>query len=335
MEEIETLEMKPTPLQIGIYLLLLAVSLSLSAYSQQLSDLASTFSIVAHDPATGEFGVGVQSHWFSVGQLVPWAEADVGAVATQSFVEVGYGPNGLGLMKQGKTAKEALEELLAKDSQAAVRQVAMIDARGNVAAHTGASCISYAGHKTGKHYSVQGNLLASPLVWEEMGKAFENADGSLVDRILAALEAGQAAGGDARGRQSASLLVVRKVSETEPWKNRVIDLRVEDDEYPIKELRRVYNLHRAYEWANKGDEYFATKDYEEALRAYDMALSIEPENDELIFWRGSMFMQMGKKEEAVRDVQAAVNLNPRWRILLERLPEEIFPDAKWVVTQLR
>ncbi|MEE9288460.1 MAG: DUF1028 domain-containing protein [Bacteroidota bacterium] len=317
------------------FLLVLAVFFPLSLYCQQLNDLASTFSIVALDPATGEFGVGVQSHWFSVGQVVPWAEAGVGAVATQSFVEVSYGPKGLGLMKQGKTASDALEELLNEDSLSAVRQVAMIDAKGSVATHTGASCISYAGHRTGKNYSVQGNLLASPMVWEEMAKAFENTTGSLADRILAALEAGQAAGGDARGRQSAALIVVRQVSDTEPWKNRVVDLRVEDSISPIKELRRVYDLHRAYEWANKGDEHFAEKDYEKALQAYNMALSIVPENDELIFWRGSMYMQMGKREEAVRDVQIAVNLNPRWRILLERLPDEIFPAAKWVATQLR
>ncbi len=315
--------------------LILAIFLPLSVYCQQLNDLVSTFSIVAYDPATGEFGVGVQSHWFSVGQHVPWAEAGVGAVATQSFVEVAYGPKGLELMKQGETATEALEELLAKDAEAAVRQVAMVDAKGNVAAHTGSGCIPYAGHKKGKNYSVQGNLLASPLVWEEMATAFENTTGKLADRILSSLDAGQAAGGDARGRQSAALLVVRKVSETEPWKNRVIDLRVEDHEYPIKELRRVYDLHRAYEWANKGDEHFASKQYEKALQAYDTALSIEPENDELIFWRGSMYMQMGRRGEAVLDVQRAVNLNARWRILLERLPNDIFPEAQWVLKQLK
>ena len=315
--------------------LVLAAFLPLSLYCQQLNDLVSTFSVVAFDPVTGEFGVGVQSHWFSVGQLVPWAEAGVGAVATQSFVEVGYGPRGLELMKQGKTAGQALEELLAKDAQASVRQVAMIDAKGNVAAHTGSSCISYAGHKLGKNYSVQGNILASSLVWEEMAKAYERTAGTLADRILASLEAGQAAGGDARGRQSAALLVVREVSEKEPWKNRIIDLRVEDNEFPIKELRRVYDLHRAYEWANRGDEYFAIKDHEKALQAYDTALSIAPGNDELIFWRGSMYMQMGDRQNAVRDVQRAVNFNPRWRILLERLPDDIFPEARWVLTQLK
>jgi len=305
------------------------------AQSQSLNNLAATFSIVAHDPSTGEFGVGVQSHWFSVGQVVPWAEAGVGAVATQSFVEVSYGPKGLDLMKRGKTAKQALEELLAKDSLASVRQVAMIDAEGNAAAHTGTDCISFAGQKTGKNYSCQGNLLASPRVWEEMARAFENTTGPLAERILAALDAGQAAGGDARGRQSAALVVVKKVSESEPWKNRIVDLRVEDSDYPLKELSRVYNLHRAYDWANKGDEYFALKEYDNALKAYDTALGIVPENDELMFWKGSMEMMMGKSDEAVSDVQRAVNLNPRWRILLERLPDSVFPQAQWIVKQLR
>lgn len=305
------------------------------AQSQSLNNLAATFSIVAHDPSTGEFGVGVQSHWFSVGQVVPWAEAGVGAVATQSFVEVSYGPKGLDLMKQGKTAKEALEELLAKDSLASVRQVAMVDAEGNAVAHTGSNCISFAGQRTGRNFSCQGNLLASPSVWEEMAKAFEKTTGPLAERILATLDAGQAAGGDARGRQSAALVVVKKVSESEPWKNRIVDLRVEDSDYPLKELRRVYNLHRAYEWANKGDEHFALKDYDSALKAYDAALGIVPENDELMFWRGSMEMMIGKKDEAVIDVQRAVNLNPRWRILLERLPDSVFPQAQWIVKQLR
>lgn len=296
---------------------------------------AGTFSIVARDPATGELGVGVQSHWFSVGSDVSWAEAGVGAVATQSFIDPGYGPRGLALMKSGKSPAEALEELLAADESRDVRQVAFIDAQGRVAVHTGAKCIPYAGEHPGTNYSTQGNLLASPEVWEAMGRAFEAAEGDLGDRILAALQAGQDAGGDARGRQSAALLVVRGVSEDEPWKNRVVDLRVEDHATPIAELVRLYTLRKAYDLATRGDDYFAAQDFEQAFRAYNAALEIDPDNDELIFWRGAMLMQAGNEAEAIADIKRAVAMNPRWLALLERIQEEHFPGAREVLEQVR
>jgi uncharacterized Ntn-hydrolase superfamily protein len=296
---------------------------------------AGTFSIVAHDPATGELGVGVQSHWFSVGSDVSWAQSGVGAVATQSFIEPGYGARGLELLASGKAPQSALEELLAKDPNRDVRQVAFIDARGNVAVHTGKMCIPAAGHKTGENYSVQGNLLDSPGVWQEMARAFEQSRGALADRILEALVAGQAAGGDVRGKQSAALVVVRVVSEDEPWRNRVVDLRVEDHPAPITELKRLLDLRKAYDLANQGDGFLADQDFENAFKAYNAALEIVPENDELIFWRGAMLMQSGRESEALADIRRAVALNPRWLKLLERIQPEHFPGAKEVLEKVR
>jgi uncharacterized Ntn-hydrolase superfamily protein len=296
---------------------------------------AATFSIVALDPATGELGVGVQSHWFSVGSDVSWAEAGVGAVATQSFIEPGYGPRGLKLLESGKAPQSALDELVSHDPNRDVRQVAFIDAEGSVAVHTGKMCIPAAGHKKGENYSVQGNLLDSSRVWEEMARAFEQSRGSLADRILAALEAGQAAGGDVRGKQSAALLVVRVVSEDEPWRNRVVDLRVEDHPEPIVELKRLLDLRKAYDLANEGDGFLADQDFENAFKAYNAALEIVPENDELIFWRGAMLMQSGRQSEALSDIRRAVELNPRWLKLLERIQPEHFPGAKQVLEKVR
>ena len=187
-----------------------------------------TFSIVARDPDTGELGVAVQSHYFSVGPTVAWAEAGVGAVATQSLVEVSYGPRGLELMRQGRSASDALPDLLAKDEQRDVRQVAMVDAKGSVAAWTGPKCIEYAGGETGEGFSVQANLMGSAQVWPAMARAYREAKGDLADRLIAAIEAGQKAGGDIRGQQSAAIVVVRGTSSGQPWKDRLFDLRVED-----------------------------------------------------------------------------------------------------------
>lgn len=298
-------------------------------------ELAATFSIVARDPVTGDLGVAVQSHWFSVGSVVAWAEAGVGAVATQSFVEVAYGPRLLQRLASGEGPSEALQRLLEADASRAVRQVAVIDAEGRIAAHTGESCITFAGDTQGVDYSCQGNLLASAEVWAAMGRAFESSEGRpLADRLLRALEAGQAAGGDARGMQSASLLVVRPVSDTEPWKNRRIDLRVEDAADPIAEIRRLYTVWQAYDLANQGDEHLATNDYEAAYRSYDAALALLPENDELLFWRGSMGYTTGQPERALGDVKRAIELNPRWKMLLPRLDAAIFPGVDEVCAKL-
>jgi uncharacterized Ntn-hydrolase superfamily protein len=209
-----------------------------------------TFSIVAYDPAGGDFGVAVQSKYFGVGSVVPWAQAGVGAVATQARVKVGFGPGGLRLMEAGKSSREALELLLAADPQRAVRQLALIDAKGQPAVHTGEECFAWAGHRVGRNFTVQGNLLAGEGVVTAMAEAYESAqklEGSeLADWLLAALTAGQAAGGDKRGQQSAALLVVRTNSGPSGDTDRYMDLRVEDHVEPIVELTRLRALHRAF-----------------------------------------------------------------------------------------
>jgi uncharacterized Ntn-hydrolase superfamily protein len=209
-----------------------------------------TFSIVAHDPATGELGVAVQSKYFSVGTVVPWAEAGVGAVATQSYARIAYGPGGLREMRNGKSPAEAMEAIKKDDPKAALRQVGMIDAQGRTAVHTGAECNGWAGHREGKGFTVQGNLLAGEEVVTGMAKAFEEArasgQGALADWLMAALRAGQEAGGDKRGQQSAALLVVRKDGGPNGENDRFIDLRVEDHEKPIEELVRLLEIHKKF-----------------------------------------------------------------------------------------
>jgi uncharacterized Ntn-hydrolase superfamily protein len=281
---------------------------------------AHTYSIVARDTKTGEIGVAVQSHYFSVGARVPWAEAGIGAVATQSFTEVTYGPLGLELMKSGKTAEQALKSLLASDNGQDVRQVAMIDANGVVAAHTGKKCIAAAGHITGKDYSVQANLMENSNVWPAMSKAFEAAQGSLAERMLAALEAAQKAGGDIRGEQSAAMLIVSGTRTGIWWKDRLLDLRVEDHPHPLQELRRLINLHEAYKHEDQGDEFIAKKDLDQALKEYEMASKLDPENMELLFWAAVGVYNAGQEQKALEMFGRVFEKAPHWYALVDRLP---------------
>jgi len=241
-----------------------------------------TYSIVARDPATGDLGVAVQSHWFSVGSMVPWAEAGVGAVATQSFVDPSYGPLGLALMRAGRSAPDALGALLAGDAQRDVRQVGMVDAQGRVATHTGALCIPAAGGQAGREYVVQANLMEKPSVWPAMARAFEAAKGDLAERMLAALDAAEAEGGDIRGRQAAGLVVVKARSSGRPWADRVFDLRVDDHVDPLGELRRLVRLQRAYNHMSAGDDCVTTADWACAEREYGAARALEPGHDPFI-----------------------------------------------------
>lgn len=205
-----------------------------------------TYSIVARDPISGALGVAVQSCYFSVGAVVPWAEAGVGVVATQSFVDPAYGPLGLELMRRGNSAPEALRMLVAADPDAACRQVALLDAAGRVAVHTGEGCLAAAGHQIGEQVSAQANLMARKTVWGAMIERFEKTSGELATRLLAALDAAEDEGGDRRGKQSAALLVVRAQPTGKPWVDRVVDLRVEDHSDPVNELKRLFVLHRQY-----------------------------------------------------------------------------------------
>ncbi len=278
-----------------------------------------TYSIVARDPNTGEIGVAVQSHWFSVGPIVPWAEAGVGAVATQSLVEVSYGPRGLELMREGRSAPEALAQLLAEDEQREVRQVAMVDARGRVAVHTGRLCIAEAGHEVGEQFTTQANLMEGDRVWGAMAEAYRRAAGTLAERLLVALQAGQQAGGDVRGQQSAAILVVRGERTPRSWEGRVVELRVEDHPTPVVELRRLAHLNAAYELANHGDEMVALGRFDEAMKAYDAASRLVPENVELRFWQAASLYKEGRREPALEIFREVFRAQPKWALVTARL----------------
>lgn len=291
-----------------------------------------TYSIVARDAETGEMGVAVQSHWFSVGAIVPWAEAGVGAVATQSFVDPGYGPLGLELMRAGRSAPQALEALVSTDTDEAVRQVAMVDARGEVAAHTGSRAIHAAGHHVGDGYSTQANLMERPTVWDAMARAYESSSGDLAERLLAALEAAQAEGGDIRGRQSAAILVVSAVPTGAPWADRRFDLRVEDHPEPVRELRRLVRLQRAYLELNEGDERVTDDDLDGAMQAYGRAMELVPDsatNGEAPFWVGVTLAASGRVDEAIPYLRRAHAQDERWAELVTRLPASgLLPSAE-------
>jgi uncharacterized Ntn-hydrolase superfamily protein len=288
--------------------------------ANSLLRLACTYSIVARDPQTGELGVAVQSHWFGVGRLVCWAESGVGAVATQAMVEVSYGPEGLACMRAGRSAPEVLQELLAVDAQRELRQVAMLDARGEAAVHTGARCIAEAGHELGQGWSVQANMMATREVWPAMARAYREAHGDLAERLLAALEAAEAAGGDIRGKQAAAMRIVKPTPSGKPWDDVLVDLRVEDSPAPLPELRRLVRLNRAYQHMNQGDALLGGDRVPEALGQYHTAAQIAPEIAELPFWHATTLADMGRLEEALplfRDVFAR---DPRLVELLKRLP---------------
>jgi len=281
---------------------------------------AHTYSIVALDKETGELGAAVQSHWFSVGPLVPWAEAGVGAICTQSFVEASYGPLGLELMRAGKTAEEALAGLLKADKFEAVRQVAMVDASGRPAAHTGKNCIPEAGHSIGDGFSCQANLMLKNTVWKAMAKAFESTKGELADRLMAALEAAEAEGGDIRGKQSAAIIVVKGQSSGVWWKDRIYDLRVEDSPAPLPELKRLIRLNKAYNFMNKGDELLTENKVGEAMKSYTKAMEMYPNNAEMIFWPAVTLASSGRVDESLPLFKKVFAMDQNWAILVPRLP---------------
>lgn len=282
--------------------------------------LAHTYSIVARDPETGEMGVAVQSHWFSVGSLVSWAEAGVGAIATQSFVNVSFGPRGLELLKEGKSASEVLKLLIEADDGRDVRQLAIIDANGDVAAYTGKKCIPEAGHIIGDNFSVQANLMLNDKVWSAMANAFKLSKGQLAERMVAALEAAQTVGGDIRGKQSAAILVVKGQSTGKVWEDRLIDLRVEDHPEPIKEIKRLLKVFRAYEYMNAGDLAIEKNDVQGALTAYAAAEEMFPDNLEMKYWHAVSLANVGMVNESLPIFKIMFEQDENWRILTQRLP---------------
>jgi len=295
----------------------------------------STYSIVARDAASGEIGVAVQSHWFSVGSIVAWAEAGVGAVATQSFVEPAYGPKGIEAMRKGADPAKALAALLAKDENEAVRQVGFVNAQGRVAAHTGSKAIVEACDRQGEGYSVQANLMEKASVCDAMAAAFEAAEGDLAERLMLALEAAQTEGGDIRGKQSAAMLVVEGEKKSNPWEGRIIDLRVEDAPEPLAELRRLIVLNRAYNLMNEGDAAVTAGDMDAANEAYSAASALAPDNHEMIFWRAVTLASVGEVDEALPFFKQAFDAWPMWRELIPRLPaSDILPDDQALIARI-
>lgn len=290
-----------------------------------------TYSIVARDPANGQLGVAVQSHFFSVGSVVPWARPDVGAVATQANARLDYGPRGLELMAEGRTAAEALDALRAQDPGAAMRQVAMIDADGTVAGHTGAGCIRFAGDVQADGVSCQANIMRNEGVPEAMLEAFMWRSGPLAERLLAALVAAEEAGGDLRGRQSAALLVVP--GSGDPWET-TVSLRVEDDEDPLGELARLLRLHGAYALLGEGDEATAQGDAAAAGERFRRASELASGEREIRFWGALGMAGAGDEDGAVRELSAICNEDPAWRELLARLPGEVGPVAERLLARL-
>ena len=287
----------------------------------QLGRLAATYSIVARDAKTGELGVAVQSNYFSVGTDVSWAEPGVGAIATQAITEVAHGPNGLALLAKGASAQEALDELLASDPLAALRQVGIVDAEGRVAVHTGSACVSACAHAVGDGYSVQGNMLASDAVWRAMVPAFEANSGDLAERLMRALEAAEQEGGDVRGRQSAALLVVSGERTPHPWEGRSFDLNVEDHPRPLAELRRLLTLRRAYALFQRARLIFASGDVDGALELVTRARQLQPNDEQFSFWTGVALANSGRPELAQRWLAEAFRSSSVWRELGRRLCE--------------
>jgi uncharacterized Ntn-hydrolase superfamily protein len=279
--------------------------------------------------------VAVQSHYFSVGSLVSWAEPGVGAVATQSVVEPAYGPRGLGQLRRGASAPDALRRLLGDDEQSAVRQVAIVDKHGRVAVHTGARCIREAGHRVADGVSAQANMMERPTVPDAMIEAFRATAGDLGDRLVAALEAAEGEGGDIRGRQSAALVVVAPRATGQPMEDRPIDLRVEDHPDPVGELRRLVALRASYERIEVADELAAAGDTEGALAEYAAAHAAQPDSAELAFWHGVALAASGREAEARDLLERAYADREGWRELLRRLPESgLFPDDQELLLRL-
>jgi uncharacterized Ntn-hydrolase superfamily protein len=286
--------------------------------------LRGTYSIVARDEPTGQLGVAVQSHWFGVGTIVSWAEPGVGAVATQSLAEPAYGPRTLDLLRGGATPEEAFARLTAEDEAASVRQLGAVDAQGRSAAHTGADCVAHAGDRRAPGYSCQANMMLTDSVPAAMAEAFDAATGPLDERLLAALDAAEAAGGDIRGRQSAVLLVVP--GEGEPWR-RLYDLRVDDHPRPLPELRRLHGLQRAYDLSARAEDLVAEGEHDRAAKLFEEAAERAPDSDELLFWAGLGAAQGGNLALGLERIRGAAALNPRWLELLERLEPAVAPSA--------
>ncbi len=283
-------------------------------------NFAHTFSIVARDKVSGEMAVAVQSHWFAVGTSVSWGKSGVGVVATQSFINPSYGPEGFQLMEEGKSASEVLKYLVEKDAARDVRQIAMLDVHGNVNAFTGDKCIVYANQIVGDNFSVQANMMLTDKVVPAMAKAFRESENiPLAERMIRVLKAAQKEGGDIRGKQSAALIVVGPNKVKEPWKDKIVDLRVDDHEDPITELERLLNVHHAYSFMNKGDLAVEHNDMKTALKEYGAAQKLFPENLEMKYWTAIALANNKDFKKALPIFKEVFKKDKNWKTLTERL----------------
>ena len=303
-------------------LLILVPIFAQKTFYNNNNTLAHTFSIVARDPKTGEMAIAVQSHWFSVGTVVAWGEAGVGVVATQSFVNKSFGIRGLELLKQGKSPQETMDILLSDDAGKEVRQVAILDINGRVATHTGKNCIDAAGHINGENFSVQANMMLNDKVWPAMANAWnKNEQLPFAERIMEVMKAAQAAGGDIRGKQSAVLMVFGSKKTSEPWNDKIIDLRVDDSREPIKELERLLKVHRAYEHMNQGDLYTEKNDMGNAMKEYNAAMKMFPDNLEMKYWTAITLANNKQVSKALPMLKEIYTKDANWRELTKRLPK--------------
>lgn len=319
----------------NLFTFLILLGIPFPTFSQSPFRPIHTYSIVAIDEETGDMGVAVQSHWFSVGSIVTWGFPGVGVVATQSFADPSYGYLGLELMKGGKNAQDALKALLSIDRSPDVRQVAMISADGNIASHTGENCIDMAGHLVGKNYSVQANLMEKNTVWPAMAKAFESSKGSLAEKLMATLEAAEAEGGDIRGKQSAAILIVAGKTSGNPWKDRKMDLRVEDHPQPLVELKRLIHLHTAYALMDQGDHYVSLGDMVNAKSAYEQAAQMVPDNVEMVYWHAVTLVSVGQIEESLPLFKKVFTTLPIWKETTKRLVKAgLLPDDEKILGRI-
>lgn len=305
--------------KLSFLIVLLFAQTMMSQTYKKSEPFTHTYSIVARDSVTGDIGVAVQSHWFSVGSVVTYGKAGVGVVATQSLVNPSYGPKGLALMAQGLAPQQALNALLANDTGEMYRQVAFMNVDGNVATHTGSLCIEEAGHRQGKNFSVQANMMLNNTVWDAMANAFETTSGTLSERILAALKAAETEKGDIRGRQSAAILIVKAEATGNSWEDVIMDLRVEDNDNPIQELERLMKIHKAYDYMNKGDLAMEDGNSKTAEALYLKAQELFPDNLEMQYWYAINLLNNKEFKKAHPILKSIFKYDDNWKILTSRL----------------
>ncbi len=300
-------------------------------------NLAATYSIIAIDQQTGEMGIGVQSHFFAVGSAVPWIIPGIGAVATQSLVNKQFGPDGLELLRQGNSPQQIIDELTGDDEGRNYRQLAVLSVDGSVAAYTGKKCIREASHLVGEGFSVQANMMAESGVPEAMAAAFQSKTVTgevesrppLARRLLDALNAAEALGGDIRGRQSAALITAKTETQGRSADEYLVNLRVDDHPEPLMELGRLLNLHYGYAQLEAGDTKLGHGDFSGAMEEYCKALENAPENNEMRYWKAVALLQANFREEAFEILENLIRERPGWLDLLHRLEESelaVFPE---------